>query len=450
MFPSVLIVDDEPSILHSLGGILSDEGYEVLTASNGYEAMQTIAQASPDLVLLDVWMPGMDGIETLKEIRRDHPYLSVIIITGHGTIETAVKATKLGAYDFIEKPLSVEKVVLTINNALNFRRLEEENRYLRKKTLEKHSITGNSEAIRNVKRQIEIAAPTDAWVLIMGENGTGKELVARTIHQLSARSDAPMVEINCAATAPDSIETELFGREKSLHLEPAQRKRGKLEMSDKGTLFLDEVGDMPLETQAKILRVLQERKFRRVGGGRPLTVDVRVIAATNKNLEEEIEKGRFREDLYYRLNVIPIEVPPLRNRTEDLPLLCESFLKEFARDHAYPQKHITPEAVSLLQAYAWPGNVRELKNLMERLCLTGAGETIGEDDIPPLYRESQRRHDPGSPESLLAMESFDEARKAFERVYLQKKLSEHGSDLTETARAIGVDRGYLRRKVKAK
>ena len=331
MFPSVLVVDDEPSILQSLGGLLSDEGFEVITASNGYEALKLIDTESPDLVLLDIWMPGIDGIETLKEIKKDNPYIQVIIITGHGTVETAVKATKLGAFDLIEKPLSIDKVIVAINNALNFRRLEEENRYLRKKTIEKNSIDGNSPPTKTLKQQIAAAAPTDTWILITGENGTGKELVARTIHQLSLRAEQPLITVNCAAIPEELIESELFGHEKGAFSGATGKKRGKFELANSGTIFLDEIGDMSLKTQAKILRALEEQKFQRVGGGRIISVNVRVIAASNKDLEQEIEKGSFREDLFYRLNVIPIEVPSLRNRHEDIPLLVETFMADFAK-----------------------------------------------------------------------------------------------------------------------
>ena len=321
MFPSILIVDDEPSILQSLGGLLNDEGFEVITASNGYEALKIIDKESPDLVLLDIWMPGIDGIETLKEIKKDNPFIQVIIITGHGTIETAVKATKLGAYDLIEKPLFIDKVIVAINNALNFRRLEEENRYLRKKMIEKNSINGNSAPIQELRKQIAMAAPTDSYILITGENGTGKELVARTIHQLSNRAAHPLVTLNCAAIPEELIESELFGHEKGVFSGVTTKNRGKFELANSGTLFLDEIGDMSLKTQAKILRVLQEQKFHRVGGSRVLSVDIRIIAASNKGLEKEIEEGNFREDLFYRLNVIPIYVPSLKERREDIPML---------------------------------------------------------------------------------------------------------------------------------
>ena len=321
MFPTILIVDDEPSILKTLGGLLLDEGFEVITAANGYDALKLIEKESPDLVLLDIWMPGIDGIQTLKEIKKENPYIQVIIITGHGNIETAVKATKLGAFDMIEKPLSIDKVILAINNALNFRRLEEENRYLRKKTLEKNSIDGRSPLISALRKQIDAVAPTDSWVLIIGENGTGKELVARTLHQLSARSEYQLIDVNCAAIPEELIESELFGHEKGSFTGAVSKKIGKFELANNGTIFLDEIGDMSLVTQAKILRVLQEQQFQRIGGSRTLKVDVRVIAASNKDLKSEIENGKFREDLYYRLNVVPIHVPSLSERREDLPHL---------------------------------------------------------------------------------------------------------------------------------
>ena len=351
MFPSILIVDDEPSILQSLSGLLSDEGFDVITASNGYEALKIIDKESPDLVLLDIWIPGIDGIETLKEIKKSNPYVQVVIITGHGTIETAVKATKLGAFDFIEKPLSIDKVIVAINNSLNFRRLEEENRYLRKKTLEKHSITGNSPPIARIKEQIAVAAPTDAWILVTGENGTGKELVARTIHQLSPRADEPLVDVNCAAIPEELIESELFGHEKGAFHGAILKKRGKFELANKGTIFFDEIGDMSLNSQGKILRVLQELKYQRVGGSRTLTMNARVIAASNKDLENEIEKGNFREDLYYRLNVIPIEMPVLRHRVEDIPLLIRTFLDETAEQNREKPKEMSPDAIRLLQRF---------------------------------------------------------------------------------------------------
>jgi two-component system nitrogen regulation response regulator NtrX len=446
MFPTILVVDDETTISQSLSGILSDEGYETLTASNGYEALKLIESEAPDLVLLDIWMPGMDGIETLKEIKRTNPFLQVIIISGHGTIETAVKATKLGAYDFIEKPLSIEKVIVTINNALNFRRLEEENLFLRKKTLDKHSITGNSPSIQAMKKQIATAAPTDAWILITGENGTGKELVARTIHQMSNRADKPLIDVNCTAIPDEMIDSELFGHEKGAFAGATARKRGKFELADKGAIFLDDIGDMSLKTQTKILRILQEQKFERVGGARTLRVDVRVLAASNKNLEQEIHRGTFREDLYYRLNVIPIEVPPLRKRTEDIPLLTETFLKGFARESDWGQKTMTPQAMEKLKAYPWPGNVRELKNLVERLAIMTQSDVIAEDDIPLLYRSQKARTPNGD---LFEGDSLKEAKREFEKAYIQQKLAENNNSVSQTAESIGIERSHLHKKMKS-
>lgn len=384
MLPSILIVDDEPSILQSLSGLLADEGFEVATATNGYEALKIIDAESPDLVLLDIWMPGIDGIDTLKEIKENNPFIQVIIITGHGTIETAVTATKLGAFDMIEKPLSIDRVIVSINNALNFRRLEEENQYLRKKTIEKHSLTGNSPSVRALKKQIEVAAPTDSWILITGENGTGKELVARSIHQLSTRADKPLVNVSCAAIPENLIESELFGHEKGAFQKATSKKRGKFELAHTGTIFFDEISDMTVATQAKILRVLQEQEFQRLGGSRILQVDVRVIAATNKNLEIEIGNGAFREDLYFRLNVIPIHVPCLRDRAEDIPLLVETFLEECAESNRIKQKSITRDALNILAGHSWPGNVRELKNLVERLTIMVESDMIDASHIPDL------------------------------------------------------------------
>ncbi len=448
MYPSILIVDDEPSILQSLGGLLSDEGFNVITANNGYEALKVIDAESPDLVLLDIWMPGLDGIDTLQEIKKDHPFIQVIIITGHGTIETAVKATKLGAYDLIEKPLSIDKVIVAINNALNFRRLEEENRYLRKKMIEKNSITGDSPPIKNLKKQIGAAAPTDTWILIKGENGTGKELVARTIHQLSRRASHPLITVNCAAIPEELIESELFGHEKGAFSGATFKKRGNFELADTGTIFLDEIGDMSLKTQSKILRVLEEQKFNRVGGSRTLTVDVRVIAATNKDLEKEIENGNFREDLYYRLNVVPIEVPALRHRLDDLPLLAATFLDELAKQNQTQGKKMAPDAIELLSHYNWPGNVRELKNLVERLAIMSEKEVIEAVDLPEPYNPSCAADGLTADSKLLSIDDLKEAKKEFEKEFIQKKLIENRNNITRTAESIGVGRSYLHKKLK--
>jgi len=449
MFPSLLIVDDEPSILQSLSGLLSDEGFAVTTAVNGYEALKIIETESPDLVLLDIWMPGIDGIETLQEIKKENPNIQVIIITGHGTIETAVKATKLGAYDLIEKPLSIDKIIVAINNALNFRRPEEENKYLRKKTIEKNSINGDSPKTMELKMNIAKAAPTDTWILINGENGTGKELVARMIHHLSPRAEHPLIDVSCAAIPEDLIESELFGHEKGTLPGATAKKIGKFELANQGTIFLDEIGDMSLKTQAKILRVLQEQKIQRVGGSRTISVDVRVIAASNKNLEEEIEKGNFREDLFYRLNVLPIEVPPLRQRNEDIPVLVETFLKEFAVQNRSKRKKITADAVDILVKYSWPGNVRELKNLVERLAIMVEDEAIDGKDIPKAYNQHASLAADFSDSRFLEFDNLKEAKLAFEKEYIIRKLFEHQNNVTKTAEAIGVGRSFLHKKIKS-
>jgi len=438
MFPSILIVDDEASIVQSLSGLLTDEGFEIITASNGYEALKIIDSETPDLVLLDIWMPGIDGIETLKEIKKNSATLPVIIITGHGNVETAVKATKLGAFDLIEKPLNIDKVIVSINNALNFRRLEEENRYLRKKIIEKHSISGSSAPVQALNLQIATVAPTESWVLIKGENGTGKELVARTIHQLSPRAEAPLIDVNCAAIPETLIENELFGHEKGAVAGSNVKMRGKFELANAGTIFLDEIGDMSLATQAKILRVLDEKKFQRVGGGRVLTTDVRVIAATNKDLEVEIQNGRFREDLYYRLNVVPIEVPPLRERAEDIPTLVDIFLGEAAANNREKCKTVDPDAMEILKAYLWPGNVRELKNLIERLAIMVSDEMIGVADLPANLLDPKTA---GS--NLFSIVNLDQARMAFESEYIRKQLAAHENDIDKTAQAIGVEPDYI-------
>jgi len=443
MYPSILIVDDEPSIRQSLSGLLSDEGFIVTSAANGYEALKIIDTETPDLVLLDIWMPGIDGLETLKEIKKNNSHIQVIMITGHGTIETAVKATKSGAFDFIEKPLSIDKIIVAINNALKFRELEEENRYLRKKTLSKHSLTGNSPSTEGLKKKISLVAPNDSWVMITGENGTGKELVARTIHQLSQRSDQPFVDVSCATISDDIIESELFGHEKGAFPGASTKSRGKFELAGKGSLFLDEIGDMSLKTQAKILRALQEQKFQRGGGSRTLEMDVRVIAASNKNMESEIEKGNFREDLYYRLNVIPIHIEPLRNRIEDIPLLVESFLEECAKKDRSKRKKITPKAIDLLTRYAWPGNVRELKNLVDRLTIMVEKEVIKEIDIPDIGNTCSHADSVASESKLFSMDRLAEARVAFEKAFIERKLREKNNDINKTAGAIGVNPKYV-------
>ncbi len=445
MFPSILIVDDNPSIIQSLKGLLSDEGFEVMTASNGYEGLKIIDRESPDLVLLDIWMPGIDGVETLKQIKKDNPYIQVIVITGHGNIETAVKAIKLGAYDLIEKPLSIDKIIVTINNALNFRRLEEENRYLRKKTIEKNSVTGNSASIIDLKKMIATVAPSDAWVLITGENGTGKELVARMIFQLSPRADGPFITVDCATIPEEFIESELFGHEKGAFKGATSKKVGKFELAGNGTVFLDNIGDMGIKTQSKILRVLQEKKFQRLGGSRVLEVNARFITAANKSLEKAIEKGNFREDLYHRLNVVPIEVPPLRNRREDIPVLIDTFLAEYATQNNNEKKTLTPEAIEVLCNHSWPGNVRELKNLINQLAIMIEKNVIDVADIPDQYKPVVKETSESAEIDPFIIDRLGDAIKAFEREFIKRKLDENEKNVSKTAKKIDIGRSYIYR-----
>ncbi|HVO65065.1 MAG TPA: sigma-54 dependent transcriptional regulator [Syntrophales bacterium] len=445
MQKTVLIVDDEKSICQSLGSILADEGYEILSAGNGEEALKMIEEDPPGLIILDIWLPGIDGIETLKAIKSRYPQMRVIMISGHGTIETAVKATKLGAFDFFEKPLSMEKVILVVNHVFELIQLEEENKLLKQKISQDYELTGTSVPILELKEMISIVAPTNAWILIMGENGTGKELVARSIHRLSKRALKPFVEVNCAAIPEDLIESELFGHEKGSFTGATEKKRGKFDLAHEGTLFLDEVADMSLKAQAKILRILQEKKFERVGGNNLIPTDVRVLAATNKDLEQEMEAGRFRQDLYYRLNVIPLRVPPLRERKEDIPVLVNWFLKELTIKERVEEKTITDDAVAALMEHDWPGNVRELKNIIERLVIMIPSDEISAKDIPSLAENHQM---PDLTVPGFTPGSFRTAKTDFEKKYIMKKLQEFDGNISKTAEAIGIERSNLHRKIK--
>jgi len=446
MAVSLLIVDDEESIRNSLAGVLMDEGFSVLKAEDGMKALEIIRQEAPDVVLLDIWMPGIDGIETLTRIKKRYPEIQVIMISGHGNIETAVRATKLGAFDFIEKPLSLDKVMLAISHALDFRRLAEENLLLRQEIDERYEIIGKSQLIQTVRERIAKVAPTDSWVLITGENGVGKELVARAIHRESHRRGKPFVGVNCAAIPEELIESELFGHEKGAFTGATSRKKGKFDLADKGTLFLDEIADMSLKTQAKILRILQEQKFERVGGEKTIDVDVRVIAATNRKLEEEIQRGRFREDLYYRLNVIPIHVPALRERREDIALFVEYFLNDFSVRSGKEKKDILPEALDLLRGNDWPGNVRELKNMIERLVIMTPGKTIEVSDLPDSF--SRRTESAAESEFFPDKESLKEATVRFEREFISRKLTQNAGNISKTAERIGIARRNLHRKIR--
>ena len=436
----VMIVDDEEGIRETLSGILEDEGYESITASSGEEAVKKAKEITPDVVLLDVWLPGMDGIATLKELKENHPAVPVIMISGHANIEIAVKATKMGAYDLLEKPLSIEKVLLAVLRALEKRGLELENRMLRENLLKKCRMIGESAKIKQLKEQITMAAQSNSRVMILGESGSGKELVAQLLHETSSRAGGPFIEVNCAAIPQELIESELFGHERGSFTGAFERKKGKFELADNGTLFLDEIGDMSLQTQAKVLRVLETQEFQRVGGSKNIKVDVRIISATNKDLAEEVKKGNFREDLYFRLNVIPIKVPSLRERLEDIPELVDNFLDIFAAEYGQQKKEITEDAVKMLQKHPWPGNIRELKNVLERLVIMTPSKTIAAADM--FMPES-----PGS--DYFSFSTLRDARDAFEKDFIIKKLDENAWNISKTAEVLDMERSNLHRKIKA-
>ncbi len=440
---SILIVDDESGIRESLGALLRDEGYDAEAVASGEECLDRLKRRSFDLVLLDVWLNGMDGLDTLERMQEQGPAPMVVMISGHGNIETAVRATKLGAFDFIEKPLSIEKVVLVARNALEYLRLEEENRRLRAELEERHQILGASVPMKALRQQIALTAPTNGRVLIYGESGTGKELVARALHANSPRSAMPFVEVNCAAIPEELIESEMFGHRKGSFTGASEDKVGKFQKADGGTLFLDEVGDMSLKTQSKVLRVLEEQRVEPLGSNRQVNVDVRVIAATNKKLEDEIGRNAFREDLFYRLNVIPFYVPPLRERTEDLPVLAAHFLSEFCDAYGKKPKDFTGPAMEVLLAYPWPGNVRELRNLVERLVIMCPSPKIEPHHLPPeLFRGASK-----SPQK--PYESLQEARSAYERDFVLRKLEENRWNMTKAAAALGLERSHLYRKMRS-
>ena len=442
MAHSVLIVDDEPGIRQSLSGVLEDEGFAVATASSGEECLRAFEQRLYTCVLLDVWLPGIDGLETLARLKANYPDTSVVMISGHGRIETAVRATKLGAYDFIEKPLSLEKTVLAVKNAIRQRELETANSELQEKLERGYAMIGDSVPMRALRQQIAYAAPTNGRVLIYGESGTGKELVARALHFSSLRASRPFIEVNCAAIPDDLIESELFGHVKGAFTGATRARRGKFERADGATLFLDEVGDMSLKTQSKVLRALEEQRFEPVGSETSITVDARVIAATNKRLEAEVERGAFRADLFYRLNVIPFEIPPLRERLEDVPSLVEHFNHEFSMANRKPTKDFKPSAIERMRNYTWPGNVRELRNTVERVIIMRSTNEIVADDLPILGAES-------IPASSYNFDSYREASEAYEREYILRKLAETDGNISRTAEMMGIDRSHLYRRMKA-
>ena len=471
---SVLIVDDEAGIRQSLSSVLRDEGYEVAAVASGEDCLASVARKHFDVVMLDIWLPGIDGLQTLEKIQVLENPPVVIMISGHGTIETAVRSTKLGAFDFIEKPLSIEKTLLTLKHAIEKQQLSAQNRSLREELRGQYRIIGDSVPMKALRQQLALAAPTQGRVLVYGESGTGKELVAHALHLMSLRAEKPFVEVNCAAIPEELIESELFGHVKGSFTGAVDDKTGKFEQADGGTLFLDEIGDMSLRTQSKVLRVIEEQRFTPIGTGNNLTVDVRVIAATNKNLEGEIQKGNFREDLFYRLNVIPFFVPPLRERAEDILTLANYFLSEFGRAYGRRPKHFSEPGMEMLSHYRWPGNVRELKNLVERMVIMVPGDVIEVRQLPPnLHHEAARSRmharalasdsapEPATPtgaksvaqggarSSTGGFSSLHEARAAYEREYILRKLEENQGNMSRTAEVLGLERSHLYRKMKS-
>ena len=442
MLNSVLIVDDERGIRESLRGVLEDEGFETEAVASGEDCLKKIQSNNYECVLLDVWLPGIDGLETLKKLREQGNDAAVVMISGHGNIETAVSATKLGAFDFIEKPLSIEKTILTVRNAIRTRELERVNQNLAEQLNQEYEMIGESVAMRALRKQIAIVAPTDGRVLISGESGTGKELVARAIHAQSKRKNASFVEINSAALPEELVESELFGHAKGAFSGAANAKKGKFELADGATLFLDEIGDMSPRVQAKMLRALEEQRFEPVGSNTPVKVDVRVISATNKRLDNLIEDGNFRADLFYRLNVIPFQVPPLRERLEDIPLLVEHFNRKFSRDNNKKPKIFSADAIEALQNYSWLGNVRELRNTIERIVIMHAKQKVLADDLPELNATSE------TPASTFRFPSFKDATDAYQREFILHKLNEADGNVSKAAEAMGVDRSHLYRRMK--
>ena len=449
--PLALLIDDEEAICQALAGVLGDEGWRTVSADSGRQGIADFKARRPDLVFLDVWMPGIDGIETLQRLKAVDDAIPVVIMSGHATIETAVKATRLGAFEFLEKPLSLDKVLPMLDHALRLRKrrlggAEVSGAGSRKR----HDLIGDSPALAQVTKQIRMVAPRNAWVLITGENGTGKEVVAMNIHALSPRAERPFVAVNCAAIPETLIESELFGHAKGAFTGAVSQQRGKFEQAHTGTLFLDEIGDMSLRTQAKILRVLQEQAFERVGGDETIAVDVRVIAATNKDLAAEIKAGNFREDLFYRLNVVPFHLPPLRERGDDILTLSEYFLARTATELGEAPKHLSDEVRAVFRNYPWPGNVRELSNLIERLCILTPGEAVSVEDLPAGVAAAGGAsvgQGKGPPQGSMAT-SLKEAKSDFERTFILDKLQEFQWNVTKTAEAIGIERSNLHRKLR--
>ena len=445
--PSILIVDDEPGVRSALGGVLRDEGYDVDAVDSGEACLERLSRQAYDVVVLDVWLPGMDGLQTLARMRERQIDTQVVIISGHGNIESAVRAIKMGAFDFVEKPLSLEKTMLVVRNALRQRNLEAENRALRARVDAQHTMVGDSIAMVKLREQVAMAAPTNGRVLIFGENGTGKELVARNIHQMSRRRAGPFVEVNCAAIPEDLIESELFGHVRGAFTGAVADRRGKFELAHGGTIFLDEIADMSLKTQAKVLRVLQEQIMEPVGGSNRIKVDARVLAATNKDLTGEIRAGRFREDLYFRLNVVPIFVPPLRDRQEDIPLFADHFMAVLAREYGRRPKTFESDALVALRQYPWPGNVRELRNVIERLMIMVPGDRISSRDV--TFLDQGPPADGPASTQIFSSAPLHEARDQFERDYILRALAAQQGNISRTADMLGIERSNLYRKMRS-
>ena len=448
---TVLVVDDEESIRIALRGILEDEGYSVTLAKDGLDALASLQRELPDLVLLDIWMPRLDGLEALGRMKELYPDLAIVMISGHGTIETAVKCTKLGAFDFIEKPLSLEKVLVTVHNAIGMSRLQQENAALRGMMEESFEVIGESAAAKLLREQIAIVAPTSAAILICGENGTGREAVAHEIHRYSSRADKPFVVINCASIPEELLESEIFGHEKGAFAGASSQRKGKLDLADEGTLFLEEVGDLPLNAQFKLQKVIEEKKFERMGGVKSIDVNVRIMTSTSRRLEEGIKAGTFSENLYYHLNVVPFDIQPLRDRKEDIPVLAENLLEQFCRREMRGRKSLQPEAVALMERYDWPGNIREMRNIIERLVIMTPGSFITVEQLPDMILEGSAfsHRLAGVNEPVCESQSLREAREEFERDFIIHKLDENDWNVTRTAEAIELERSNLHRKIKS-
>ena len=447
MSQNILIIDDERNIRRTLDMILSGEGYQVFTCASAQAGLDVIKKERIHLVLLDIVMPETNGLDLLPKLLKVRPDLAVIMISGHGNVQNAVLAIKRGAYDFLEKPLDRDKVLLAISRALQTRELTEENRHLKQQIEGRYEMLGQSPALTEIRDQIARVAPTNGRVLILGESGTGKELIARAVHKMSHRANNPFIKVNCAAIPEELIESELFGSDRGAFTGAVKTRDGKFLQADGGTLFLDEIGDMSLSVQAKVLRALEQGEFERVGGAKTFQVDVRVIAATNKNLHAEVEGGKFREDLYFRLNVVPLTASPLRERREDVPELAENFLNTYAEENGFLPKALSAETRDLLLQYDWPGNIRELKNLVERLSIMVSGDTIYPEDLPPLDGMTIPKQ-PGSFPDLGVGKTLRQVREAVERHYIAEALERHGGNVTRASNALGIERTNLHKKIK--